>query len=265
MKKFLVVGNPINHSLSPKLHNYWIHQNKLKAVYEKKQVEEEKIKEIIREIKEEKISGINVTVPFKQSVIPFLSFLTPVAKKTNSVNTVYKKENQIIGDNTDVIGFKSAVKFINFDVKYKKALVLGAGGVTPSIILALEEMGASEITLSNRTQEKAESLRKNFNKLKLISWGKTVEADIIINTTSLGLNREDKIKIDYNKIGSNKLFYDLIYNPTQTKFLSEAKKVNNQTENGKIMFIYQAQQAFKIWHNIEPKIDDNLIKLLDND
>tara|TARA_Y100000590_G_scaffold457398_1_gene609950 strand:+ start:2549 stop:3346 length:798 start_codon:yes stop_codon:yes gene_type:complete len=265
MKKFLVVGNPINHSLSPKLHNYWIHQNKLKAVYEKKQVEEEKIKEIIREIKEEKISGINVTVPFKQSVIPFLSVLTPVAKKTNSVNTVYKKENQIIGDNTDVIGFKSAVKFINFDVKYKKALVLGAGGVTPSIILALEEMGASEITLSNRTQEKAESLRKNFNKLKLISWGKTVEADIIINTTSLGLNREDKIKIDYNKIGSNKLFYDLIYNPTQTKFLSEAKKVNNQTENGKIMFIYQAQQAFKIWHNIEPKIDDNLIKLLDND
>ena len=265
MKKFLVVGNPINHSLSPKLHNYWIHQNKLKAVYEKKQVEEEKIKEIIGEIKEEKISGINVTVPFKQSVIPFLSVLTPVAKKTNSVNTVYKKENQIIGDNTDVIGFKSAVKFINFDVKYKKALVLGAGGVTPSIILALEEMGASEITLSNRTQEKAESLRKNFNKLKLISWGKTVEADIIINTTSLGLNREDKIKIDYNKIGSNKLFYDLIYNPTQTKFLSEAKKVNNQTENGKIMFIYQAQQAFKIWHNIEPKIDDNLIKLLDND
>ena len=265
MKKFLVVGNPINHSLSPKLHNYWIHQNKLKAVYEKKQVEEEKIKEIIGEIKEEKISGINVTVPFKQSVIPFLSFLTPVAKKTNSVNTVYKKENQIIGDNTDVIGFKSAVKFINFDVKYKKALVLGAGGVAPSIILALEEMGASEITLSNRTQEKAESLRKNFNKLKLISWGKTVEADIIINTTSLGLNREDKIKIDYNKIGSNKLFYDLIYNPTQTKFLSEAKKVNNQTENGKIMFIYQAQQAFKIWHNIEPKIDDNLIKLLDND
>ena len=81
----------------------------------------------------------------------------------------------------------------------------------------------------------------------------------------MGLNREDKIEIDYNKIGSNKLFYDLIYNPSQTKFLSEAKKVNNQTENGKIMFIYQAQQAFKIWHNIEPKIDENLIKLLDND
>ena len=91
MKKYLVIGNPVDHSLSPKLHNYWIEQNKLKASYEKKLLHEEGLKQIINEIEEDKISGINITVPFKKSIIPFLSELTPIAKKTESVNTVYKK------------------------------------------------------------------------------------------------------------------------------------------------------------------------------
>ena len=265
MKKYLVIGNPIEHSLSPKLHNYWIKQSNLDAVYDKKLINEGDIEGIINELKNDNISGINVTVPLKGLVIPFLNQLTSLAKETNSVNTIYKKENQIIGDNTDVDGFECALKHINYNVKGKKAFILGAGGVAPSIISALKKMGISDITLSNRTREKAETLKKKYSDLKIINWGETINSDITINATSLGLKEDDEIKLDYSKIGSSKLFYDVIYSPSKTKFLANAEKSNNRAENGKMMFAYQAQLAFKIWHNIKPKIDNAVIKLLDND
>ena len=110
MKKYLVIGNPIEHSLSPKLHNHWIKDNNINAVYDKKKINENEINGIIKEIKKEKINGINVTVPFKKSVIPFLDKLTPVADEAQSVNTIFKKDNKIIGDNTDVAGFEWGLK-----------------------------------------------------------------------------------------------------------------------------------------------------------
>ena len=123
MKRYLVIGNPIQHSLSPKLHNYWIKQNNIDAIYDKKKLNETEIDGVISEIKSGKIDGINVTVPFKKSVIPFLNELTSVAEKTKSVNTIYKKMDKIIGDNTDVGGFESALKNINYNVKEKKVFI----------------------------------------------------------------------------------------------------------------------------------------------
>ena len=259
MKKYLVIGNPIEHSLSPKLHNYWIKENNINAVYDKKQLNENEIKEIINEVKKEKINGINVTVPFKKSVISFVNELTPFAKETQSVNTIYKINNKIIGDNTDVGGFELGLKHINYNVKNKKAFILGAGGVAPSIVLALKRLGAAKITLSNRTKEKAENIKKIYSDLKIIDWGEIPDFDMIINATSLGLKKDDQIKLNYTNIGPNKLFYDVIYNPRKTNFLLKAKQFGNQIENGKMMFIYQAQLAFKIWHNISPKVNDKLI------
>ena len=124
-------------------------------------------------------------------------------------------------------------------------------------------MGASKITLSNRTKEKAEELKKIFPDLEILDWGEIPEFNMIINATILGLKKDDEIKLDYNDIGPNKLFYDVIYNPNQTRFLSKAKQFGNQVENGKMMFVYQAHQAFTLWHKIMPKIDDETIKLLD--
>ena len=265
MKKYLVIGNPIKHSLSPKLHNYWIKENNIDAVYEKKQLEEIDVKGIISEIKNGKIEGINVTVPFKKSVIPFLDKITTLAKATQSVNTIYKKAGKTIGDNTDVGGFKNALERIKYNVKGKKIFILGAGGVAPSIILALKAMGSSEIILSNRTKEKAENLKKIYSDLKVINWGDISDFDMIINATSLGLKEDDEIKLNYSDIGPNKLFYDVIYNPRRTKFLLKAKEFSNQIENGKHMFVYQAQLAFEIWHGIKPKIDKKVLKLLEND
>ena len=263
MKKYLVIGNPIDHSLSPKLHNHWITENTIDAIYEQKQPKESDIKGIISEVKNEKIHGINVTVPFKKYIISFLDELTPLANEAQSVNTIYKKKNKIIGDNTDIYGFELALKHINYDVKNKKVFILGAGGVSPSIILALKKMKVGKIILSNRTKKKAEELIKIYQNLEIVEWGKIPDFNMIINATSLGLHKEDEIKIDYNFIGLNKLFYDVIYNPNQPNFLSEAKKLGNKIENGKMMFIYQAQQAFNIWHKINPKINDKTIRLLD--
>ena len=262
-KKYLVVGNPIEHSLSPKLHNYWFSKNNINAVYDKKLINESDIKEIIDKLRNEKINGINVTVPFKKSVIPFIDELSFEAKESQSVNTIYKKNDKILGHNTDISGFELAIRGKGYDIKNKKVFILGAGGVVSSIILALNKMEVSKIILSNRTKEKAEKLKKIFSNLEIIDWGKIPEFNMIINATSVGLNKDDEIKLDYEKIGSNKLFYDVIYNPKQTKFLSKAKQFGNQTENGKMMFIYQAHQAFTIWHKIMPEIDDEIIKLLD--
>ena len=259
MKKYFVIGNPIEHSLSPKLHNYWIKENNIDAVYDKKQLNENDIEGVISEIKNDKIHGINVTVPFKMSVIPFLDQLTPLAKETQSVNTIFKKDNKIVGDNTDVGGFEKGLKYINYNLKKKNVFILGAGGVVSSIILALKRLGAAKIILSNRTKKKADNLKKRYMDLEIIDWGKIPDFDMIINATSLGLKNDDQIKLNYAEIGTNKLFYDIIYNPSKTKFLSKAKQFGNQIENGKMMFIYQAQLAFRIWHNILPKIDNRLL------
>ena len=263
MKKFLVIGNPIQHSLSPKLHNFWFEKNKINAVYNKKEIEEKDIKSIISEIKKEKVNGINVTVPFKKKVIPFLDELSPEAKESQSVNTVHYQGGKLIGHNTDISGFELGIKYSKYDVKDKTVFILGAGGVVTSIIIALKRMGAAKLIISNRTNSKAKDLKNIFNELEVIEWGETPNFDMIINATSIGLKNEDGIKLDYSKIEPNKFFYDVIYNPKETIFLKRAKLFGNKSENGKMMFIYQAHQSFTIWHKLMPNIDEETINLLD--
>ncbi|MDB3971058.1 shikimate dehydrogenase [Candidatus Pelagibacter sp.] len=262
-KNFLVIGNPIDHSLSPKLHNYWIKKYKIDAVYEKKLLNNSEIEDSIFNIREEKIHGINITVPFKKIVIPFLDELSEEAEISQSVNTIYKKDNKIIGENTDIEGFKLSLEKIELETKNKKALILGAGGVVPSIIIALKKMQINKIYLSNRTELKAIELKKNFPEIEIIKWGETLDFDIIINATSIGLKGEDEININYQQKSKDKFFYDVIYNPAETNFLKNAKKYGGITKNGKMMFIYQAQKAFFIWHKIVPEVDNETINLLD--
>ena len=134
MKKYSVIGSPIDHSLSPELHNYWMKKNSINAVYDKLHVKEEQLEKTILLLKNNELSGINVTVPYKKAVIKFLDELTDESKATQSVNTIYKINNKLIGHNTDIAGFELAIRHIKYDVHNKKVLILGAGGVVPSII-----------------------------------------------------------------------------------------------------------------------------------
>ena len=263
MKKFLVIGNPIKHSLSPKLHNYWFKKNNINAVYDKKEINEADIESIISELKNEKINGINVTVPFKKKIIPFIDELSLEANESQSVNTIYSQSGKLIGHNTDISGFELAIKYSKYDVKDKIVFILGAGGVVSSIIIALKRMGAAKLIISNRTKSKAEDLKNIFNELEIVGWEETPNFDMIINATSIGLENEDGIKLDYSKIEPNKFFYDVIYNPKETIFLKRAKLFGNKAENGKMMFVYQAHQSFTIWHKLMPNIDEETINLLD--
>ena len=189
MKKYLVIGNPINHSLSPMLHNYWIKKNNINAIYEKQKVDEKELKNLVLQVKEKKIDGLNVTIPFKKSIIPHLDELSKEATETQSVNTIYLNGNKTVGHNTDIEGFELGINHTGFELKNKKILILGAGGVVSSIILALKNKNVGKITISNRTKEKAEEFKKNYTDLEIVDWGNNCEFDVIINATSLGLKK----------------------------------------------------------------------------
>ena len=263
MKKYLVIGNPISHSLSPKLQNFWIKNYNIDAIYEKEELKENELEKLILNIRDKKINGANVTVPFKKAVIPFLDKLSVEAENTQSVNTIYLENDKVIGHNTDIDGFQLGIKKINYNISNKKIFILGAGGVVPSIIYALNKIKVSEISIANRTRKKAENLKNLFGDLKIVEWGEIPDFDMIINATSIGLKKDDEINLNFSLIGKNKFFYDVIYNPKETNFLKIGKKLGNATENGKLMFIYQAISAFNIWHGVRPMVNDEVIKLLD--
>ncbi len=262
MKKFLVIGNPIEHSLSPKLHNYWIKINNLNAIYGKLEANESDLSELCRSIKKGDLDGLNITVPFKKSIIPHLDILSGNALRTQSVNTISLNKGNLTGDNTDINGFELSIKKLNYDVSDKTVMILGAGGVVPSIIFSLLRMNVSKIFLSNRTKKKAVSLKELFKEINVVEWGDLPEFDMIINATTLGLNKKDKFGIDFSQTGQNKLFYDVIYAPFQTEFSDAGNAKGNLIENGLSMFLLQGQQAFNIWHKVEPEINQELIKFL---
>ena len=264
MKKYLVIGNPIEHSLSPKLHNYWFEKNNIDANYGKRKIDKSEIQDVISEIKDNKLDGINVTIPFKSDVIPFLDTLSEESQITQSVNTIYIHDKKLVGHNTDIKGFELSLKETQFDLKNKSIFILGAGGVVPSLIHALEKLGISRIKVSNRTKQKAEKLKKNFSNISVVDWGDQPEFDMIINATSLGLSKEDDMGLSFKNINKEKLFYDVIYNPKETNFLKTGKSLGCKISNGKMMFIYQALEAFKLWHKVQPQINKDLIFFLDS-
>ena len=260
MKRYFVIGNPIDHSLSPELHNFWIKKNNINAIYEKIKLEENELENFIKRLRNDEIHGINVTVPFKNKVIKYLDKLSLEVETTGSVNTIYKNDNEIIGHNTDVAGFELGMRHSKINVLHKSILILGAGGVVPSIIFSLLSMGCKKIFLSNRTIEKAEKIKEKFNEIEILKWGEIPEFDIIINATSVGL-KGDSLNLELNV--KEKIFYDVIYNPKETQFLRKAKETGNKIENGKLMFIYQANQSFSIWNNVIPKIDQEVLEILE--
>ena len=279
MNKYLVIGNPIAHSLSPLLHNYWFKKYRfLDSIYEKKKVEKKDLKKIVEQIKNDEVKGVNVTVPFKREIFNFIDTAPHEVQFTKSVNTLVKENDKVVGYNTDQQGFEISLEENYWDCKDKKILIIGAGGVTPSILSTfIKADGAEKIYLSNRTRSKAEELKKFWDKalgiyqmkkdtIEVIDWEKKSElCDLIINTTSVGLTKDEKLNFDFSDYNNKKdvLFYDLIYNPKETNFLKDARIRGNRTINGKMMFLWQAHLAFKMWTGVSPTIDEEVIKLLD--
>ena len=265
-KNFLVIGNPIKHSLSPFLHNYWFHKNKINCEYKKLETTKSSIKKILNKVRKREIEGINVTIPFKNSVIKYLDILKGDALKTSSVNTVYLNKKKLVGDNTDVYGFSSGV-LRKVKTRIKTAGIIGAGGVTSSIILALIQKGVKKIYITNRTFSKLKVFKKKFKKVIYpIKWSDRYKAfadvQILINVTSLGMVGRKDLKFDFSILDKKTNVVDIVYNPENTRFLKDARKNGHKIFTGLDMFVYQAQKAFYIWNKKNPKITKDIYKKL---
>ena len=287
MKKYLVIGNPIEHSLSPKIHNFWLKKHNIDAIYEQEKLELSDLKKLVYRVRDGEIDGVNVTTPFKNSIIQHLdkaidytSNMQKLPPDTywgssglpHSVNTLFKRDKFVLGANTDTSGFLQSLNVLDIDVKDKSVLIFGAGGVVQSIIFILKIQGVKKIYLSNRTKSKAEDIRldhvNNNNKsiIEIIEWESLLEdppeADIIINATSLGLKKDDVIPFNFEKY-EKKTFYDIVYNKKEnlpavtdsfqgTIFLAGGMGKGNRVRNGAAMLILQAANAFSIWHGFDP-------------
>ena len=266
-KKFGIIGNPIKHSLSPVLHNYWFEKYKIDAEYSIIEAEDKDLTDVVKKIKNKDLSGINITLPFKQKIVPFLDILINDAELTSSVNTLYlDNKDRIIGENTDVFGLQAAYLKEVDSASKKRALVIGAGGVSPSVILSLQKSGVREISIINRTKEKCIFLKKKFKTLNILEWTSLKKEiqnfDIIVNATSLGLKGGTDFDFDFSPVKSNLIYIDTIYNPLKTKTLKFLKNKGIKIFNGLDMFIYQGQKAFYLWNKINPEIDEKLVELL---
>jgi len=274
MKKkfFSIIGKPLSHSLSPILHNYWFKKYKINAEYSLLEIEENQISSVIKKIKERELSGINVTLPYKKKIIPYISNIVNDAKESNSVNTVYlDSSDNLIGENTDVFGLQAGyLRTIIGEINKKdiKVLILGAGGVAPSIIIALKKSNINDISITNRTHDKALSFKKVFPNIKIIEWenyiNKTQLFDIIINATSLGLKGGQQFESLFKNVKPGLIYLDTIYNPLNTKMTTHLKSKGIKVFNGLDMFMYQGQKSFYIWNKINPEIDEDLINLLES-
>ena len=268
MKKlFGIIGNPIKHSLSPVLHKYWFNKYSLDADYSIIDVTNNNLTKIIEKIKDRSFTGINVTLPYKQKIINHIDKVVNDAEQTGSVNTVLIDGNKsVIGENTDVFGLQAAYLKEIDNNSSQKALVIGAGGVSPSVILSLQKSGIRNISLTNRTNDKCIFLKKRFSTINILPW-KNLQSeiknfDIIVNATSLGLKNGDDFGFIFSNTKNEMIYIDTIYNPLETKTLKYLKEEGRKVFSGLDMFVYQGQKSFYLWNKINPEIDEELIELL---
>ena len=228
-KSFGIIGDPIAHSLSPVLHNYWFKKYNIEANYSLLNATEANLKGVIKKIRDKELNGINVTLPFKQKIIPFIDKLINDAQHTNSVNTIFLNDNNIvIGENTDVFGLQAAYLMEISNAESKKALIIGAGGVSSSVIFSLEKSKVKDISIINRTFEKSLFLKKKFPFLNILEWHslrvEISKFDIIVNATSLGLKNGKDFKFNFENTKNDLIYIDTIYNPLETKTLKFLKE-----------------------------------------
>ncbi|MDQ0218228.1 shikimate dehydrogenase [Peribacillus cavernae] len=260
-KIYGVIGDPIEHSMSPTIHNDAFKTQNIKAAYHHFHVQTENLPDAVRGMKAIGVSGFNVTIPHKEAVIPLLDEVEEVALAIGAVNTVVNRDGKFIGYNTDGKGFLKALRDqYHYTLAGKKILIIGAGGAARGIYFTLVKESIHLIDIANRTPEKAENLiaecpyEKTSCALSIAEAEKSLgEYDVIIQTTSAGMSPNMEaapIKIEHIKKGA--FVSDIIYNPLQTKFLKEAEQHGAAIQNGLGMFAHQAAFAFEIWTGVNP-------------
>ena len=253
-----IIGKPLKQSLSPYLHNYWINKYGLSSYYLPLPIDN--INNLKIAINKLNFLGLNITIPYKKSIIDQLDLVDEGAKKIEAVNTLICVNNKLKGFNTDIIGFKKGLLKKRWNKK-RPVIIFGAGGAAEAILYFLKLENIKNITVVNRTKKRAREIAKKYKNIRVSSDFKLdiKEAGLIINTSSLGMIGYPQLKIKLNKTNKEAVIYDIVYNPINTQLISEAKKQKLEFVTGLDMFIEQAIASFEIWFNFKPDINANLI------
>jgi shikimate dehydrogenase len=265
-----VLGNPISHSKSPRMHNYWLKQGNINGYYIPIKVEVEEFEKTIRSLVHMGFSGVNVTIPYKLSALKIADESSITAKYIGAANTlIFKDKRKIYADNTDAFGFINNIrcKYPDWNPKKGMSVVIGAGGASRAVIAALLSEGSEKIIVLNRTIEKAEALKTDYNnKITVEPWeclnDILVSGSNIINTTSLGMNDKTFIAINPKSIPKEALVADLVYTPLETNLLKMAKIRGSRTVDGLGMLIHQGIPGFEAWFGQTPLVTEELRKIL---
>ena len=264
-----VYGCPVEHSLSPAMHNAAIAILRLHYIYIPFSVQPSELRSAVQSIRSLCIRGVNLTVPHKESVLAYLDWISPEANAVGAVNTIHNENGCLRGYNTDGYGFMQPLTDDGISVQGKRALVLGAGGAARSVVYRLAMDGA-EVLIANRTVDRARALAQSVNefigaeRVKWIGYDESArlanaaaEAELIVNATSMGMHPDvaNMPPIPLSSFHPRQIVYDLIYNPAETLLLTEARKAGADTRNGLNMLAYQGAEAFRIWTGISPPVE----------
>ncbi|MCT1903841.1 shikimate dehydrogenase [Oceanobacillus sojae] len=253
--KLKLIGYPIKHSLSPWIQSSFLERSGIEGSYTLHEIPSEEVfGEEIKKLKEAKVNGFNITVPYKETIIPYLDKMDVTAERVGAVNTVSLEGNSWVGYNTDGIGYVQALrdKFPDIDKNIDvPIIILGAGGAARGIFHGLVQAGYNNLTLANRTRSKCEDIIKGTSAsvITLEEAEKNIGAyDVVIQTSSVGMNEAKQI-IDLSNIQKGTIVSDIVYQPLDTQFLKQAKDKGGRIHYGHTMLLYQAQKAFEIWTN----------------
>ncbi len=267
---YAVIGDPIQHSLSPAIHNHWLKDAGINAIYAALRVQGENPEALIRALPQIGISGCNVTIPHKEAALRAADVKDPLALRIGAANTLRFNDGKIEAFNTDAAGFSLALDSATPDWRHGggKACLLGAGGSARAVVAALDMAGFDEIAVANRTLARITPLAECASKAKVTAyeWADRAKAAsgarLIVNATSLGLNEKDPLDAPVENAGANAIAFDLVYKPLHTHFLRSAEMKGLRAVDGLGMLVHQAAAAFEIWFGKKPDAEAGRIAAL---
>lgn len=261
-KKAGVMGWPVEHSLSPRLHGYWLAQHKIAGSYERLPVPPQDIRSAIKGLAEQGFVGANLTVPHKELAVPLMDRVEPLAQRIGAVNTVLvHPDGTLEGRNTDAYGFMQNLLTAGFKPQ-GIAVILGAGGAARAAVAALQDQGVSAIRIVNRTAARAEELARHFGgNVSVHGWDEPRalrDAALLVNATSLGLKGQPPLEIDLDPLPPNATVTDMVYAPLMTDLLMRAQQRGNPVVDGLGMLLHQARPAFAAFFGVDPCVTPEL-------
>ena len=260
-----VMGWPVEHSLSPRLHGYWLEQHDIEGAYVPLAVKPEHFRAAVKGLANMGFRGVNLTIPHKEAALEACDEVDDLARRIGAVNTIVMTGGRLKGTNSDGFGFMENLRqgAPGWEPAAAPAVVLGAGGAARAVVTALADAGVPEVRLCNRSKKRAKALRKALgDSMTILAWEMRAEAldgaGLLVNTTSLGMVDQPELDLDLSRLPANALVTDIVYTPLETALLSRARIRGNPAVDGLGMLLHQARPGFKAWFGVAPEVTPEL-------